>query len=93
MPATLELSTSWGVICVEADGGKIVACDMPKVTEKPRLAFKSGKSRIVASVPRDFKVLQLADKFLRALFPAGSRVFRPLLCPPVRLFCAGPGGP
>ena len=80
-PAFLEVTSSWGVIRVTASGGKIAACALPGLACEPRRVFRLGRSRWTAAAPADRRVLEQADRYLRALWAGQPRPVPPLAVP------------
>ena len=61
----LDLGSSWGVIRIVAEEGKIRACMLPPLRSEPRKPFKWLSSAIQAGSGADAAVLKKAERFVR----------------------------
>ena len=83
--STALLPTTWGVICVQARQGSVVACHLPKVVAPPRRALQpSGPARLSGQAG-DKKILADAVRFVQSALDG-----RPAPCPPLADDAEGP---
>lgn len=83
--AALEIPTTWGVIRVAAQHGRVVSCRLPQMGAAPHGELKAcGRSRLRAT-GEDARVLRQADVFVRLAIQG-----QPAACPPLHDEACGP---
>lgn len=66
--SALEMDSTWGVIRVCVEGGKVVSCALPRLRAEPHKPFGWRKASFHAAQDGDEKVLKQAEKFVRSVF-------------------------
>jgi len=62
----LDLVTTWGVIRLTAGGGRLLTCELPFQRTAPIAAPRITGRKLILAVASDRRVLQQAEKFIRA---------------------------
>jgi methylated-DNA-[protein]-cysteine S-methyltransferase len=76
--AALTLRTNWGPVIVRAEEGALVACELPTLARRPATALRITGRAVRAATAADRRVLQQAERFIRALW-TGRQMRRPPL--------------
>ena len=84
----LDLVTTWGVIRLFASAGRLLRCELPQRVKAPSRAPRI-MTRHFAGAPSDRRVLQRAEKFIRACLRGQTPpTAPPLAVPAVTAFTA-----
>jgi len=81
----LDLVTTWGVIRLCADGGRLLRCELPRKRTAPTGALRITAHRFVGA-PENRRVMQRAEKFIRACLQGRP----PPATPPLAAAVGGP---
>jgi methylated-DNA-[protein]-cysteine S-methyltransferase len=66
--SALEMDSTWGIIRVDVEGGKVVSCVLPRLRAEPHKPFRWKRASRVAAKPGDEKVLKQAETYVRSVF-------------------------